>query len=188
MGIKEVRNELTYQSLVTLSRAARVSEFHGGIIVPQDIAAVLAATTFRPAFGNRIDSRKAVVSFIDWAHYESTSRTSRLSLDHGTILNADARLTLDARDLIARAHNRALSDNRAKANDLDLLNTMLGVGGGEVVEPLSFMIGDRSSAILYREAIFARANNLRPFGYGSSYEHELAQQAIAHNLQQRRAA
>lgn len=188
MGIEEVRNQLSSQALVTLAKAARVSEFHGGIIVPQDIAAVLAAGIFRVAFGDREESRKAVEAFIDWGRYEAHSPNNNLSDNHGRILNTDVRISQSTRDLIARARMDSLAGGKAHAGNFNLLVTLLGVNGGEPVEPLSFMRGGSSSPLINREEIYARAAGITPRGYGSTIEHALAQQTIARNLALRRAA
>ena len=183
-----MRNELNHPALVTLAKAARVSEFHGGIIVPQDIAAVLAAGVFREAFGDREESRRAVEAFIDWARYEAHSQGNNLSGSHGLILNTDVRISQSTRDLIARARIDSLANGKTQAGNFNLLVTVLGARGGEPIEPLSFMRGGNSSPLINREEIYAKAAGITPKGYGSTVEHALAQQTIARNLALRQAA
>jgi hypothetical protein len=187
MGIEDLRQKLAPEALITVSRAARVSRSHGGILVPQDIAAILASGPFQKAFGDRNTWRGAVAGFRDWGSYEAELSRRRGDGINATELLGDSRIriTTSARGLLYQAHYRAQSDEREHAGNLDLLVTILGDQGGDPVEPLSFMTGDTSSSIMYRQLVLARARGVAIRGYLASEEYQLAQKTIATNIQKR---
>jgi|SRR3989344_1997775 len=188
MGIEDLRQKLAPDALITVSRAARVSRSHGGVLVPQDMAAILASGPFRQAFGDRATWRGAVAGFRDWGSYEAElSRRRGDGIGIPELLgDSQIRITASARGLIYRAQYHAQTDERSRADNLDLLVAILGDQGGDPVEPLSFMTGDTSSAILYRQLVLARARGISARGYLASEEHQLAQETIAATLAERR--
>lgn len=178
-----VNQHLEPDALTTIARSAKISRSHGGIIVPQDIATILAAGPFKEAFGDRDTQRRTIDAFKDWSHYESAHH-----LDPKNWKPYPIQTTLPTDNLLARAHIRALQEGSFKANNLHILAAVLGFNGGEPTEPLSFITGDTSSALLYRELIWARAKGIAVAGYGNSPEYALAQETIARNLELRRVA